>query len=110
VQARGVGLKGVVRLRIEAEILEPHQRQGAAEGADGVAQLGPARLGRFEQAYFVALGEDERAVFICSDSALGCFFAHLIERPKSLPVTVQNRVPGFAAGEPEAFEECLSSG
>lgn len=54
--------------------------------------------------YFVFGDEDESAVFICSDTALGCCLAQLIERPKSLPVTVQNNGPPFRAGEAGAGE------
>jgi hypothetical protein len=50
------------------------------------------------------LGEDEAAVLMCCERAFGCFFAQLIERPKSLPVTVQNSGPSFRAGEAGAFE------
>ncbi len=109
-QLHRVGLERVLHLRAETEILQTHQRQRGPEVPDGLAQGGPFAAGHLQQAYFVFLGEDESAVFICCDRALGCFFAQLIERPKSLPVTVQNSGPSFRAGEEGAFEEGFSSG
>ena len=70
----------------------------------------PLAAGQLQQAYFVFLGEDESAVFICCDSALGCRLAQLIERPKSLPVTVQNSGPSCRVGEAGAGEAGVSSG
>ena len=103
-QPGGVGFKRIVGLRAETVVLEPHQGQRGPELPDGPAQFSPAVLRQLQQAYFVRFGEDESAVVICRDRALGCFFAQLIERPKSLPVTVQNSGPPFRPGETGAFE------
>ena len=105
-----VGLKRVVRGPKETKILKRHDRQATPEIADRLAQRRPLRAGGLQQAYFVFLDEDEIAVLICSDTAFGCRFAQVIERPKSLPVTVQNSGPFFRAGEAGAFEVGRGSG
>jgi len=95
---------------MEAKILKRNDWQAAPKIPDRLAQCRPRRIGQFEQAYFVFLDEDEIAVFICADTAFFCFFAQLIERPKSLPVTVQNSGLPSRAGEAGTVEVGFLSG
>ena len=75
-----------------------------AEFPNGFAQRGPFTAAGFQEAYFVFREADDIEVFICSDAALPRRLDQLIERPKSLPVTVQNSGPSFRAGETGAGE------
>ena len=105
-----VDLKGVLDLGTEAKHLKGDNRQVPAEGPDGLAQRGPFTPRGLQEAYFVFREADNIEVFICSDAALPRCLDQLIERPKSLPVTVQNKGPPFRAGEAGAGEAGRSAG
>ena len=72
----------------ETEILQAAQRRRRAPAANRVAQRGPLGARAFEQAYFVFGEEDEIAVRICSETALGCRRAEASERRQSSLVIV----------------------
>jgi len=101
----GIGfLQRIFRNGVKPKFIQRPQRQPGAEIADGATQFGPAPTGAFQQAYFVVGEEDEIAVRICAETALGCRRAEASERRQSSLVIVLKSEPLGRAGETAALD------
>ena len=102
----GVGfLEGVFGRGVETKILQWTQRQQTAELPDGITEGRPFAAGCLQQAYFVFFEEDEIAVRICAETALGCRRAEASERFQSSLVIVLKSASFDRAGEAPTLEE-----
>ena len=80
------------------------------EVSNRIAEGGPFTPGGFKETYFVFLEEDEIAVRICAETALGCRRAEASERFQSSLVIVLKSASFDRTGEVTALEERGLSG